>query len=224
LVLNPPMPTELGLLTRMEEINFDFSGFEGTIPTEIGQLSKLRHLFMRGKLKPFDPTSNRISGTIPTEVGNFRLLHTFGLSDNRVSGTIPEQISGMDILYRMELQENQLSGSMPDAFGGLRKIEYWDTYGNQLTGDLPPSIMNASTMEALYVQVEQTGPLRNWFCGERIPGISNHHNDLNVPSQQAGAKYNWVIQVRDYYNMVYTTLCAEPLDPEVAFQALTGDV
>ena len=62
LVLNPPMPTELGLLTRMEEINFDFSGFEGTIPTEIGQLSKLRHLFMRGKLKPFDPTSNRISG------------------------------------------------------------------------------------------------------------------------------------------------------------------
>ena len=67
LLLNPPIPTELGLLTRMEVINFDFSGFEGTLPTQIGQLSKLRHLFMRGKLKPYDPTSNRISGASAEE-------------------------------------------------------------------------------------------------------------------------------------------------------------
>jgi len=117
-----------------------------------------------------------------------------------------------------------LSGSMPDVFGTLRHIEIWDTYGNSLQGDLPNSIMNASTLEKLFVQIEQTGPLRNFQCGERIPGLGNQQDSMNVPSSQAGAKYNWVLQVADYFNMVYTTTCVNSLSAETAFNALSGDV
>jgi len=84
--------------------------------------------------------------------------------------------------------------------------------------------MNASTLEGLYVQIEQTGPLRNFRCGERIPGLGNQHDAMNVPSSQAGRKYNWAIQARDYFNMMFTTMCVNPLTPEVAFNALSGDV
>jgi len=224
LALNPPIPTELGLLSNLRVVNLDYSGFEGTLPTEIGQLSLLHHFFARSKIRPLDPNSNRISGTIPTQIGNLKKLHTLGLSNNQFSGSLPEQIGDMDILRRLELEENKLSGSMPDVFGTLRHIELWDTYGNSLEGDLPASIMNASTLEGLYVQIEQTGPLRNFRCGERIPGLGNQHDAMNVPSSQAGRKYNWAIQARDYFNMMFTTMCVNPLTPEVAFNALSGDV
>jgi len=113
---------------------------------------------------------------------------------------------------------------MPDVFGTLRHIEHWDTYGNSLQGDLPSSIMNASTLEALYVQTEQTGPLRNFQCVERIPGLGNAHTDMKIPSSQAGAKYNWVLQAADYFNMVYTTMCVNTENAEYTFNALSGDV
>ena len=35
LLLNPPIPTQIGLLTRLHSINLDYSGFEGTVPTQV---------------------------------------------------------------------------------------------------------------------------------------------------------------------------------------------
>ena len=164
------------------------------------------------------------TGTIPTQIGNLKRLHTLALSSNFLSGTVPPQIGGMDILRSLQLDENQLSGSLPDIFGQLSHIEIWDTYGNTIHGDLPPSIMNASTLEQLYVQPEQSGPLRNFRCGERIPGLGNAHESMNVPSSQFGAKYNWVLMVADYFNMVYTTTCVDAHDVEFSFNALSGGI
>jgi len=222
--LNAPLPTEIGLLTNMKVLNLDMSAFEGTIPTQVGELSLLQNIFARGKFKPHDANHNKISGTLPTQIGRLKKLHTLALSHNFISGTIPPQIGGMDILRSMQLEENKLSGSMPDVFEGLRHIEYWDTYGNSLEGDLPASIMNASTLDHLYVQLEQTGPLRNFRCRQRLPGVGSVRNDLNIPSSQAGAKYNWVLQAADYFNMVFTTHCDEPYDTDFTFNALSGDV
>lgn len=164
------------------------------------------------------------SGTIPTEVGKLGALMHFGLNDNRISGTIPPEIGGMYMLTRWDLQENFLSGTMPDSFGGLPKIEWWDTYGNYITGDLPESIQNASVLTTLYVQIEQTDVIRNYRCRERIPGLGNAHDSINVPSRQAGLKMNWAIQVIDYYNYKYASGCVDPFDPHTAFEALSGDV
>ena len=85
-----------------------------------------------------------------------------------------------------------MSGSLPDVFDQLKYIEYWDTYGNSLEGPLPDSIGEAKTLEHLYVQVEQRNLLLNHRCRQRIPGVGNAHNAMNVPSRQAGASPTWV--------------------------------
>ena len=104
LVLNPPIPTQIGQLSQLKVLNLDYSGFEGTIPTQIGQLSLLQNLFARSKRVPTDGNTNRLSGTVPTQVGNLRKLHSLSLSNNEISGTIPPQIGGMDILRRLEME------------------------------------------------------------------------------------------------------------------------
>ena len=222
--LNPGLPTQIGLLSNLKALSLDHCGFSGTVPTQVGGLRSLQHFLLRGTTLGLEAVTNRFSGTIPTQVGKLSDVMHFGLGDNRISGTIPPQIGGMVMLRRFELQENQLTGSMPDAFKDLGKLEYWDTYGNQMTGDLPESIQNATSLGELYIQSAHTDVLRTFRCRQRIPGVGNLQNALNVPSKQAGIKYNWYVQVAEYYMYKYASACPDPFDPTTAFEALTGDV
>jgi len=219
----PPIPTEIGLLDKLQVFNIDHCNFQGWIPVELFECRSLRNFYARGGLLDGTDT-NQLSGTLPPQIGKLNNLNTFAVSNNRISGTVPTQVGDMSILRRIELQENSLSGSMPDAFGTLRHLVYWDTYGNMLTGDLPPSIQNATTLEYLYVQNEQTDVIRLYRCGERIPAIGNLHNSHNIPSKQSGNKFNWYVQAREYFNYKYNSLCVNTLDPVAALEALSGDV
>jgi hypothetical protein len=58
----------------------------GTIPTEIGNLSNLRHLNL---------DSNKLSGNIPSELGNLTELHDLDLSDNQLMGSIPTSFTNL---------------------------------------------------------------------------------------------------------------------------------
>lgn len=223
--LNPGIPAEIGLLTQLRVLKLERCGFSGTLPPSIGELVNLEHLLARGTTAGLRDVTNRFSGTIPTEVGHLTRLLTLALNDNRISGSVPPEIGDMYMLSRLELQENSLSGTMPDAFGALPKLGWWDTYGNNMVGDLPDSIQNVTaTLHHLYIQTEHTDVLRNFRCRDRIPGLGNNHNDLQVPSRQAGLKYNWYIQVAEYFNYKYQSACVDPFDPDLAFLALSGDV
>jgi len=221
--MHPPIPTEIGLLEKLQVLNIDHCRFQGIIPTELFECRAMKNFYARGGT-PDGTDSNQLSGTLPTQIGKWNRLNTFALTKNRISGTVPTQVGDMAILRRIELAENSLSGSMPDAFGNLRHLVYWDTYGNMLTGDLPPSIQNVTSLEYLYVQNEQTDVIRLYRCGERIPAIGNVHNSQNIPSKQSGHKFNWYVQVREYFNYKYNSLCANTLDPVAALEALSGDV
>jgi len=223
--LNPGLPSEIGMLTHLHQLKLDHCGFSGTLPIELGALTKLQHFLARGTTHGLQDVTNRFSGTLPTEIGKLKDTVVFAVNDNRISGTIPPEIGGMSMLTRAEMQENDLSGTMPDVFAGLGRLKHWDSYGNYLTGDLPPSIQNVSAiLEHLYIQTEQTDALRNFRCRERIPGLGSQRVDLKIPSSQAGLKINWYMQVAEYFNYKYASACSEPYDADFAFNALSGDV
>jgi len=224
LALNPGIPTQLGLLGRLVNFNINHCGFSGTVPTQIGELTRLQMLYTQGTNAGLQGVSNRLSGTLPTQIGKLNSLMTFQAGHNLFSGTIPPQIGTMYMLTRFDLQENSLSGTMPDVFGGLPKIEHWDTYGNDMTGDLPESIQNATVLRTLYIQHAHTDVLRNFRCRERIPGLGNAHVDPMIPSKQRGHKTNWYVQVAEYYKYKYASACVEPFSADYAFSALSGDV
>ena len=55
----------------------------GTIPTEIGQLTQLVSIFL---------SNNNLSGTIPSEIGKLTNLIELGLNNNQLDGIIPSEI------------------------------------------------------------------------------------------------------------------------------------
>jgi hypothetical protein len=79
--------------------------FEGTIPTEIAQMTDLGTLHMPG---------NKFRGTIPTQLLDLSRLNTISLKENFLTGTIPEDFVDMPNLLTLELEYNDLQGQIRD--------------------------------------------------------------------------------------------------------------
>ena len=62
------MPTELGLLLELTDLDLRGLYLNGTIPTELGLLSKLEYVYL---------SENELTGTIPTELGQRVKAHIF---------------------------------------------------------------------------------------------------------------------------------------------------
>ena len=212
-VYHSMIPTEMGMLKKLQVLKMDNSRFMRHMPTEIGSMRSLRYWDVKGTTTPGDPETNLVSGSIPTQFGRLKNVLSFNMENNALSGTIPVDIANMSSLQRFIVPENKLSGSIPPIFDGLANtLEWWDTFNNKLTGDIPSSIGELKNMEYLYIQNEHTDPLRNYFCKERIGASAN------------GRKYNWQMIANDYVSMSMPGACVNPLDVASAFDQLSGDV
>lgn len=83
------IPSELGEIRTLEQIDLNFNLLEGSIPEELYNLSNLRQM---------DLNDNELTGTISTEIGKLTRLSFFQIENNRFSGTVPSQISALNIL------------------------------------------------------------------------------------------------------------------------------
>ena len=85
------IPSEVGLLTRVQSaFSMALNQLSGTIPTEFGQMgAALERLFL---------FTNSISGTLPTQMGRLTALNgQFEVYNNRLSGVLPEQLVNMPV-------------------------------------------------------------------------------------------------------------------------------
>jgi len=224
---NYMIPTEMGLLKKLQVLKMDNSRFMQWMPTEIGNMRSMRYWDVKGSAEGMyeEGESNAVSGTIPTQFGRLKNLLTFNMANNTLSGTIPIDLANLTSLERFEVPDNKLSGSIPNLFAptvdvfsgeipktGMPSLETWDTFNNKLEGDLPSSFADLKNIEYLYVQNEHTDPLRNYYCKERI-------------SESAlGRKFNWAMMANEYISMKMPGTCVNPLDVHGAFDPLTGDV
>ncbi|KAI8829825.1 hypothetical protein BJ741DRAFT_621974 [Chytriomyces cf. hyalinus JEL632] len=75
---------------------------EGSIPTEIGTLTKLVKI---------DLAQNGLQGKIPTELGRLTALTWLVLGKNSLTGSIPPQIMSLPLITTLDVSYNRLSGS-----------------------------------------------------------------------------------------------------------------
>ncbi|CAI0395764.1 unnamed protein product [Linum tenue] len=90
---------------RVVRLSLYENKIEGTIPADIGNLTKLMALDLR---------ANSISGTIPPSLGqNLQSLTFLGLEDNRLTGQVPHELGNIPNLKFLNISNNNLCGFLP---------------------------------------------------------------------------------------------------------------
>ncbi len=140
--LSGSIPPELGNLTKLEVLDLAKNQLRGTIPPELGYLSKLTVLYFY---------SNQLRGSIPVELSNFSKLEQLVLSWNRLDGMIPPELSMLSELEMLVLSGNRLSGTIPPELGNLTQLKGLAFHVNRLVGKIPVELNKLSGLEWLFL-------------------------------------------------------------------------
>ena len=89
-------------------INTEENGLAGTLPAEIGHLSKLENLVIKNE--------EGIVGTIPATIAKISTLNQLALYNNKLTGQIPQQLFTMSSLRYVNFESNVLTGFLSAVF------------------------------------------------------------------------------------------------------------
>ncbi|KAG7971980.1 hypothetical protein I3843_07G162000 [Carya illinoinensis] len=172
-------------LTNLTRLVLVGAGLRGSIPREIGFLSKLKHLDLSNniltrefppsltnlpQLELLDISSNQITGYIPHEIGALSKLKYIDLSNNNLTGEFPPSLTNLTQLEWLDISSNQITGYIPHEIGALSKLIYLSLSSNNLTGEFPPSLTNLAQLKLLVISSNQISGF--------IPSEIGHLKDL----------------------------------------------
>lgn len=135
------LPVELVLLqNNLESISIGGT-ITGSLPSEYGDLRKLRTLQIHG---------TSIQGSLSTNLKNLNLLETLDLGKNRLSGSLPPALfSSMAKLQVLDLSNNRFTGSLPTQVGSMTGLKELNLRENFLAGSIPFEIGEITKLESL---------------------------------------------------------------------------
>ncbi|XP_061367114.1 probable leucine-rich repeat receptor-like protein kinase At1g35710 [Gastrolobium bilobum] len=154
-ITNISLPAETQLGDKFRRFNFSSfpnlvhlnlaaHGITGSIPNELGTLSKLAHL---------DLSSNDIQGHIPSNIWNLRNLVILNLASNRLSGSIPPSVGQLTKLTYLFLDTNLISGPIPPELGKLKNLIQLGLNNNGFVGPIPAEIGLLNNLKYLSLSV-----------------------------------------------------------------------
>ncbi|KAL3803132.1 hypothetical protein HJC23_003407 [Cyclotella cryptica] len=166
--LGGPIPTEIGLMSRLETLRLNDNHFSGAVPSEIGQLvhlnemhmnnndfvgvlpSQLSNLLGLGKipiewtkltgLQRLDVSNNKLQGELPIMIYDMKNLRELNLAKNSFAGEIPTELGSLYKLEAIHLETNEFKGSIPSQLGDLSKLKKLMLHNNLLTGKVSPEL------------------------------------------------------------------------------------
>ncbi|CAL5013397.1 unnamed protein product [Urochloa decumbens] len=123
------LPSELSLLSELQELSLPYNRLSGQIPVAIAALQKLTTL---------DLAHNLLSGQVPAGIGRLVSLARLDLSSNQLNGSLPPAIAGLPRLSGvLNLSYNHFTGGIPPEYGGIPVAVSLDLRGNDLAGEIP---------------------------------------------------------------------------------------
>ncbi len=140
------IPSEIGNLSGLRRLWLNLNQLSGALPSELGDLTKLEEMFL---------LMNQFSGSIPSELGNLSNLLILNFHNNSLSGTIPQELGNLSNLKELRLGNNQLTGTIPSEIFNLTNLEWLHLAINQLTGTIPAAIGNLSNLDQLWLYDNQ---------------------------------------------------------------------
>ncbi|XP_060672178.1 receptor-like protein 35 [Ziziphus jujuba] len=124
----------------------------GSIPPEIGTLSKLTHLNLSNNnltgnlsnLGVLNLSSNQINGRMPSTLGLLFNLTQMDISSNQVEGALPSSLTSLDQSVSLSLSSNELNGPLPSTLDQLTRLNTLSLSWNKISGKVPPELGNLS--------------------------------------------------------------------------------
>ncbi|XP_055825991.1 protein MALE DISCOVERER 2-like isoform X2 [Solanum dulcamara] len=98
---------------KVQILNLHGCSLEGTLTSELGNLTHLRSLVLSG---------NHFFGAIPKEFGRLGMLEVLDLRDNNLGGTIPAEIGDLQSLRILLIHNNNFEESVPLEIGKLHLV------------------------------------------------------------------------------------------------------
>ncbi|CAB9501351.1 Leucine Rich Repeat [Seminavis robusta] len=126
---------------RGDSIWITNNGLRGTLPAEMGMLTKLRDLAIIN-----NPS---LTGPLPRQFGLLQKTVSVNLQGNKFSGEIPVEIGNMQKLRWLYLNNNKLTSSIPVELGQLSRLAYLWLNDNRLTGKLDPAMFKLQDFKHL---------------------------------------------------------------------------
>ena len=109
------------LIESTFKLDLSNSGLTGSIPTEIGNLTKLTKLIL---------SNNEFTGEIPSEIGNLTNLTNLRLEYNQLTGSIPSEMGNLINLEYFRLDHNDFTGLLPENLCDLNESVFRESiYG-----------------------------------------------------------------------------------------------
>ncbi|XP_038713607.1 receptor kinase-like protein Xa21 isoform X3 [Tripterygium wilfordii] len=177
------IPAYLSNSSKLFLLDISFNLFTGQIPSSLGNLPRLRFLYMEYNKLTRDPgfeelrfltaltscrfierlsiENNRLGGVLPYSIGNFSdSLQTIDASENQIKGPIPESIGALRNLNYLVLGDNNLNGTIPPTIGNLRNLQRLHIYNTQIGGSIPEEMCNLRNLGELTLEDNRlTGPI-----------------------------------------------------------------
>ncbi|KAK1625915.1 hypothetical protein QYE76_000230 [Lolium multiflorum] len=203
-----PIPSFLASLETLTSLNLGCMNFDGQVPPQLGNLSRLRHLNLRAPvatqtLLRSDDLSwlSHLRGLRSLDMGGVNLSSTPGdwvrvvtqlpsLGDLRLSQcglSLPHEpaanISSLELLY---LDSNIIDTLNPAYwFWDVRAIKELDLTSNQITGQIPDAVGNMTSLETLALGGNYLSGVKSrqfkTLCNLRVLGLWSCQVQQDLP-------------------------------------------
>ncbi|CAI5999396.1 unnamed protein product [Closterium sp. NIES-65] len=150
-LLAGPIPEDIGDQLSTTLVHLDLMGnyFNGTVPSSISTLQKLRYIDLS--------FNSNLTGPVPEALAKINTLRTINLEGCSFTGVLPESYSRLPFLASLYLDKNGLDGAIPASYGYIPSLVNLYLSNNDLSGHIPESLCRLQKAEAIVLERNSIG-------------------------------------------------------------------